>query len=361
VFDRFDRFAKSIQPDAEAFLACLRREGTPRRTHFLELFLDEEVKNELCRRFDITSGLRPDEPFFAEKREIALQRFLGYDYVKAKLPVWWLARTPRATGDTAALPHAGGRRFMDEHRGPIMSWEDFERYDWPDPAKVPDESLAWYEANLPDDMCLVSDSYAYVFEFLCALMGYETLCFALFEQRDLVAAVAERLAEVVRGTMARLAQYSRIRAVWGMDDMGFRTGTLISPADLREFVLPIHRMAAEMAHQAGWLYLLHSCGNLREIMPDLIDDVGIDARHSFEDAIEPVADAKARYGRRIALLGGIDVDFLCRRDEQAIRRRVRQTLDACQAGGGYCLGTGNSVANYVPVDHYLIMLDEGRK
>ena len=117
----------------------------------------------------------------------------------------------------------------------------------------------------------------------------------------------------------------------------------------------------EMAHEAGRPYLLHSCGNLREIMPDLLDDVKIDAMHSFEDTIELVTDAKADYGDRIALLGGIDVDFLCRSDEQAIRKRVRETLDVCMPGGGYCLGTGNSVANYIPLDNYLIMLDEGRR
>ena len=63
--------------------------------------------------------------------------------------------------------------------------------------------------------------------------------------------------------------------------------------------------------------------------------------------------------RRIALIGGIDVDFLCRSGEQAIRRRVRDTLDVCMDGGGYCLGTGNSVANYIPLDNYLAMVDEG--
>ncbi len=61
------------------------------------------------------------------------------------------------------------------------------------------------------------------------------------------------------------------------------------------------------------------------------------------------------------MLGGIDMDFLCRADESAIRQRVRQTLDACHAGGGYCLGSGNSIANYVPMDSYLAMLDEGRR
>jgi uroporphyrinogen decarboxylase len=63
----------------------------------------------------------------------------------------------------------------------------------------------------------------------------------------------------------------------------------------------------------------------------------------------------------MAILGGIDMDFLCRADEAAIRQRVRDTLDVCVPGGGYCLGSGNSVANYVPLDHYLAMLDEGHK
>jgi uroporphyrinogen decarboxylase len=58
---------------------------------------------------------------------------------------------------------------------------------------------------------------------------------------------------------------------------------------------------------------------------------------------------------------GIDLDFLCRSGPADIRSRVRDTLDICQPGGGYCLGTGNSVANYVPLDHFLAMLDEGMK
>ncbi len=96
-------------------------------------------------------------------------------------------------------------------------------------------------------------------------------------------------------------------------------------------------------------------------MDDLVSDVHIDGLHSFEDAIRTVEDTKAEYGRRIAILGGIDVDFLCRADEAAIRRRTRNVLEACHAGGGFCLGSGNSVANYVPLDNYLAMLDEGRR
>ena len=89
--------------------------------------------------------------------------------------------------------------------------------------------------------------------------------------------------------------------------------------------------------------------------------MGIDALHSFEDTIVSVVSIKEQYGDRIAALGGIDVDFLCRATEEQVRQRVRHTLQECMPGGGYCLGTGNSVANYIPVDNYLAMVDEGRK
>jgi len=52
---------------------------------------------------------------------------------------------------------------------------------------------------------------------------------------------------------------------------------------------------------------------------------------------------------------------LCRSEEAAVRQRVRDTLKVCARGGGYCLGTGNTAANYVPLDNYLSMIDEGRR
>jgi uroporphyrinogen decarboxylase len=211
-------------------------------------------------------------------------------------------------------------------------------------------------------MCVVgSGGFAHFAELLTWLMGYETLCFALYDQRDLVRAIADRLMDLFVGMLERILEFDRVKIIWGSDDMGFKTGTMIGPDDLREFVLPGHAKMAEMAHAAGLPYILHSCGNLSAIYEDLIENVGIQGKHSFEDTIEDVRALKPVYGNRMALLGGIDVDFLCRSDEEAIRARVRDTLDICLPGGGYCLGTGNSVANYIPLNHYLAMVDEGRR
>jgi len=347
-------FATPVMPDAEAFVRCLHRTGTPARVHVIELFLDPEVQEAVCARFDLLAGLDPRDPAFPLQRQIRIQQMLGYDYVRCGVDGMTLPGLRNLVVD--------GRHYANEHCGPITNWDEFARYPWPDPAQATTRALAWYETHLPDGMCLIgSGGFGHFYEWLSFLMGYETLCYALYEDRALVAAICAKVLEINEQLLAIMLQFSRVRVIWGSDDLGFRTGTLISPEDLRELILPGHQAMAARAHAAGRLYLLHSCGNLSAIMDDLIDTVGIDGKHSFEDTIESVNTAKDLYGSRIALLGGLDIDFLCRADEAHIRQRVRETLSHCLPGGGYCLGTGNSVANYLPLENYLTMLDEGRR
>ena len=263
---------------------------------------------------------------------------------------------PRA----AALQREGGRRFQDEHVGPITSWEEFEAFQWPDPER--DEvyrMFEWCEEHLPDDMCVLATAgFAHFNEHLSWLMGYETLCYALFDRRDLVRAISERLLAITEAAVRRVLQFGRVRLVFGTDDMGFRSATLISPDDLREFVLPNHRRIAALVHEAGHPYLLHCCGNLAQIMDDLIDDVGIDAKHSYENAILPAPEFQARYGDRIGVLGGVDVDILARASAEEVRAATRALIEACHPRGRYAIGSGNSIPSYVPVENYLTMLDE---
>ncbi|MBN1249819.1 MAG: hypothetical protein JXC32_19310 [Anaerolineae bacterium] len=355
-------FATPVQPDWEAFRDCILRKGTPARVHHIELFLDGEVQDAICRRYQLLDGLEAGSESFALRRMVRVQRFLGFDYVRQGIDEIDMPLRRMVTQDTAEFQREGGRSYIDETRGPITNWSEFESYPWPDPAGLTTRALEWYEQHLPDDMCVIgSGGFGHFAELLTWLMGYETLCFALYDQRDLVRAIADRLLALYTNVLQRILEFDRVKIIWGSDDMGFKTGPMIGPDDLREFVLPGHKRMAEMSHAAGRPYLLHSCGNLFTIYDDLIEDVKIDAKHSFEDTIEDVRELKATIGRQIALLGGIDVDFLCRTSQDAIRQRVRNTLDICMPGGGYCLGTGNSVANYIPLDNYLAMVDEGRR
>jgi uroporphyrinogen decarboxylase len=93
-------------------------------------------------------------------------------------------------------------------------------------------------------------------------------------------------------------------------------------------------------------------------MEDLITNVRIDAKHSYEDAIIPVEDFQARYGDRIGVLGGMDVNRLTMDSPAQVRQRVRFLIETCGSRGRYAVGSGNSIPSYIPVENYLAMVDE---
>ncbi len=347
-------------PDFGRLRKVLLRQGEPDRVPFAELLADREIMEAVIGE-PIPTRLRD-----REVRDVALQRIIrfwyqaGYDYVCVG-PLVSLPGKHQEAEDTALLKH-GRRNWQDEGIGLIASWEDFERYPWPRPEEIDYYPLEFVARNLPDGMqvILLGDPAGQL-ESLMAVMGYTGLALALKDDPALVAAVAAKAEEMLVTIFATAAEIPGVGALWLGDDMGFKTATMISPDDLRRYVFPCQGKLAQIAHEHDMPFILHSCGNLEEVMDDLIDDVHVDARHSFEDVIEPVAVAKQRYGNRLALLGGIDMDVLSRSSEQEVRAYTRQVIEACAPGGGWALGTGNTVANYIPVRNYLAMLDEGRR
>ena len=357
---KFAGLTREHVPDWPGLIDNILRKGTPNRVYHMELFQDGEISNAITERFGLAEGLDPADPDFEKNRYVAVQRFCGFDYVRIGLDGFGVPLFNSTVEDTAELPRAAGRHYRDEHIGPIANWQDFEAFKWPDPnASGITGTLEWYQENLPDDMCIVSGSMSHFCEWLTWLMGYETFCYALFDQRDLVQAMSDKILELYEKAITRYLEFDRVKLIFASDDMGYKTGLLFSAEDMIEFVLKPHKRIAELTHKAGLPYLLHSCGNLSDITDYLTDEILIDGKHSFEDTIEDVREVKHTYGKKTALIGGIDVDFLCRASEQDIRKRVTETLDICMPGGGYCLGSGNSVANYIPLDNYLAMLDEG--
>jgi uroporphyrinogen decarboxylase len=247
---------------------------------------------------------------------------------------------------------------LDEHQGAIQDWADYERYPWPSVQEMDFAAFEYIDAHMPEGMGLMTCHAGGMFEHLSQIMSLEGLCLALYDQPDLVHAVADRVGERMLAFYRHLLDLEHVIAIFQGDDMGFRTATLVAPQALRDYVLPWHRRFAAMAHARGVPYFLHSCGNIETIMGDLIDDVGIDGKHSFEDAIVPVEDFQARYGERIAVLGGIDVNTLAAGTPAEVRQRTCSLIEVCGARGRYAVGSGNSVPSYIPVDNYLAMVDQ---
>jgi uroporphyrinogen decarboxylase len=240
----------------------------------------------------------------------------------------------------------------------IETWEDFERYPWPSVEGFDFSTFEYLNSHLPEGMGLILSHGGGVFEHLSWIMSLEGLSNALFETPDLVRATADRLGELMIGFYRTILEYDRLIAVFPGDDMGYRSATMISPQHLRSLILPWHKRFAAMAHSRGVPYFLHSCGKILAIMEDLISDVAIDGKHSFEDAIMPAPEFQKIYGNRIAILGGLDLNILSGGSVEHVRRETCHLLETCAPRGRYAVGSGNSVPSYVPVVNYLAMLEE---
>lgn len=354
---------KHPKPNAQEFIGILTGKLYAKAPPLIEYLVDERVMK------PIVTDLFGKEwfPYVSDRgsQQKHLDMFvdfwhrLGYDIVRFEKGLDFQERHLVAA-DTAA-GSAGDRSWADEHRGIIMSWQDFEQYRWPRIEDVDFYPFEYIDSHLPDGMGLVTCHAAGIFEHLSWIMSYEGLSLALHDEPDLVQAVSEKIGELLLAFYRQLLDLDNVVAIFPGDDMGFKTGTLISPDALRTYCLPWHKRTADLVHGKGLPYFLHSCGNLHAIMEDLIEDVGIDGKHSYEDTIIPVERFQEEYGQRIAILGGIDINILSIGTEDDIRKRTRGLMESCGARGRYAVGSGNSIPSYVPVENYLAMVDEAVK
>ncbi len=340
---------KDRKPDFSRLKKVLTRGGEPDYVPFYELFADNEVVEAILGRPAVTLE---DHVEYAVK--------LGYDYVGAGVGNLVFPQKGLAVTDDTAGTSRKKRLYRLSSISTIESWEDFEKYPWPDPAKADYSSLERLEKIIPEGMKAIVLT-GHVLEQPMGILGYEPLCYMMADDPELVEAIFQKNGEIYEAIYKACAQMDVIGAMLISDDLGFKTAPMLSPEALRKLVFPWYKRYVEICHEYDKPVILHSCGNLELIMDDLLDYCKIDAKHSYEDTIMPVTDFKKKYGDRVSVLGGIDVHFLCTATEDEVRKRTRETLEACMPGGGYGLGTGNSVANYIPVRNFLAMLDEGNK
>jgi uroporphyrinogen decarboxylase len=355
-------FNKPPKPQYDRLLNALLRKGDPGFIPLLELFADPEIISAVLNKPVIPTSIQTNDRNALKEaidQKIQFWHQLGYDAfwqgAILQLPGIQLLET----ADTAVISK-NKRRWVNEKAGMITCWEDFDHYPWPKKEDIDFYPLEYAAKKLPEGMGLIAEIMG-ALEPVMWLMGYETMAIALYDQPDLIKAMFERIADIFTPLAQSIVQMDSVIALWMGDDMGHKTGTMISPTHLRKYALPYHKHIASIAHEQGMPFLLHSCGNLNAIMEDLIEDIGIDAKHSFEDVIEPVESFAARYSDRIAIIGGVDIDILARGTEEQVRNRTRQILEACAPTRAYVLGSGNSIANYIPVSNFLVMVDEGYK
>lgn len=242
----------------------------------------------------------------------------------------------------------------------IQDRKSFDLYHWPNPEQGNFDLLQRSASGLMDGMKFIVAGPGGLLENVINLVGFERLCFMIYEDEDLIKAIFDEVGSRLLRFYEITSSLAPVGALIVNDDWGFKTQTMLSPETLRQLVFPWHKRIVEAIHRNGKYAILHSCGNLADVMDDVIDDMKYDAKHSFEDLILPVEKAWESYHERIAILGGIDMDFLVRNNPEAIKSRSVKMLEltGCM---GYALGSGNSIPAYVPIENYLAMIEAVNK
>ena len=333
----------------DEFLKILRREGTPAYLPFYEHFASPGFMASRIPEMAEAREQRNWELYYKLYAEFYLS--LGYDCIPLEIGLQF-GKIERKASD-----------YQSEKGVCIESMNDFEALAWPaEEAPIDLDPFEIVGSVIPDHIKIVGGVGGGPYEAATqSLLGVMGLSYALMDMPDVVKAVFGKLKTLYTNANRQLAAMDCIGATRQGDDLGFKTGTFMPPAMLREYVFPIYTALVDEAHAQGKPFILHSCGQLGEVYEDLIG-CGIDAKHSFEDQIMPVWEFQGHYGDRITPLGGLDVDAVCSSDEQSLRAYTRAAVEKCWGEGKYwALGTGNSLADYIPLENYLVVLDEGQK
>ncbi len=363
------------QPDIKNFLDAVSGRRVPDRAPMVEYLIDNAVMQPILEDMlgrtwvdtsDKTEYMGGQMEFSKENlqtinawldNQIAFWYHMGYDFVRVEVSLP-LPAISHLTGDTAKGWEDHNRAWQGLEPGVIQTREDFENYPWPELGDNNFYIHRYICDHLPDGLGFMTCHAGGVYEHVSRLMGYEGLCYALKDNRELVKAVTDKLGALIYEYDKRLLDLEGVSVIFQGEDLGFNTQTLISPEDIRAFFLPWHKKFASQAHNAGRPYYMHSCGKVDDLMEDLIDNVKIDAKHSFQDNVLSIIEYKKRWGDRIGLLGGVDVDRLTSDEPDELRKYIRKIIEACSEGGRFAIGAGNSIPSYIPVENYLTMLDE---
>jgi len=150
------------------------------------------------------------------------------------------------------------------------------------------------------------------------------------------------------------------KVILAMDDYGFKNGLFMSPKNYREYVLPWLRQMCNAAHERDAKIILHSDGDLSDILDDLVDDCHIDGLNPIEPTTANPAynifDIKQKYGDRLTITGNVSPMMLATGTIEDIQAYTKRLMRECAPGGGYILASGHSINPAVTLDRWQAMM-----
>ncbi len=290
------------------------------------------------------------------KDEIEFWYKAGYDYVKLQPSVNF--NSDRIKTETNLTYNTDGtvfRKWASENSGVITSLKYFEEYVFPELNEIDYQKFEEAKINLPEGFGIVGQ-YGDIFTMTWEMMGFENFSFALFEDNSLINLINDKIGNIIIGMFENMAQIDEVQALWYSDDIAYANGLMVSPETLDKYFFPWLKKIGDIAKAADKPLIYHSDGILFDVM-DKIIECGVNALHPIEPKAMNIVDVKKHYGNKLCLIGNIDVDLLARGTKDEIRENVLFNIENVGINGGYCVGSGNSIPEYVNIENYITMIE----
>ena len=235
-------------------------------------------------------------------------------------------------GRPALDPSYGVKRGSLSAEGCLANAEtiaDVEKYPWPDP-KYLDFSGVYSNIEAYADKMVFTGMWCPFFHVVADFFGMENYFVMMYENPAVVEAVTDRVVDYYVAANEKFFSGlgQRADAMFFGNDFGTQLDLFVSPESFRRFVLPYFKRIIEVGKRYDKIIMLHSCGSIYRIIPDLID-AGVDVLHPIQaQAAGMDARSLSQYKNDLAFIGGIDAQsFFVNATPGEIKDEVRRVRD----------------------------------
>jgi uroporphyrinogen decarboxylase len=195
-----------------------------------------------------------------------------------------------------------------------------------------------------------------VFERAWSLLSMEETFMAMLAEPEALSVLFEEICEYNLEVMDTMLKYP-IDGFYFGDDWGQQKGLMMGAENWRKFIKPVMKKLYARAKAKGKYVLQHSCGDILEIFPDLIE-IGLDCYQTFQPEIYDIAKVKAKFGNDLCFWGGISTQRLLPfATPDVVKSETRRIMDIMGKGGGYIAAPTQAMPLDVPPENVVAMLD----
>ena len=198
-----------------------------------------------------------------------------------------------------------------------------------------------------------------LYERLWTLHGIIESLIDFLEEPEFIEEVMDKIVEYNCKVVDIVAQYP-IDCIFFGDDWGQQQGLIMGLPIWKQFIKPRLKKMYDHAKRYGMHVAQHSCGDCREVFPDLVE-LGLDIYNTFQPEVYDIVEFKEKYGKHITFFGRISTQcILPFKTPEEVKEEIHRVMDVMNVNGGYILAPTHAMPNDITAENVMAFLEVAR-